>query len=125
MSSILGNRIREIRLNLNLTGEEFGKKLNVTKVAVSKWENGQRSPDTEMLVKIADIGDVSLDWLLGRTDIQNAKLFKYDIGNSSIEIAVDKDIYPDGLTVSEVNEKLRIIKKMEDAGIIKPAEKKE
>ena len=127
MKNIIGNRIRDIRKSINLSGEEFGNRLNVSKTAVSNWENGNRIPDAEALSKIADLGDVSIDWIFGRTDIKNAKLYKYKIDNDEIEIAVDKDIYPDGLTLRQINEKLKIIKKMEDAGIglIKPDEKKE
>lgn len=67
MSSI-GDRIREVRNSLEMNGDEFGKALNVTKVAVSNWENNNRTPDATMLVKIADLGGVSTDYLLCRTD---------------------------------------------------------
>lgn len=63
--STLGQQIKKIRESLGLTGEEFGKKLNVTKVAVSNWENNNRKPDLDMLVKIAKLGNTSVDSLLG------------------------------------------------------------
>lgn len=74
--STLGYRIRKVRENLNLTGEEFGKKLNVTKVAVSNWENNNRKPDAEMLIKIADLGNISTDHLLGRTNDSNFNIYE-------------------------------------------------
>src|SRR3712207_6797934 len=65
ITSTLGQQIKKIRESLGLTGEEFGKKLNVTKVAVSNWENNNRKPDLDMLVKIAKLGNTSVDSLLG------------------------------------------------------------
>jgi len=51
-----------------MTQEQLGKKINVTKVSISGYENGTRSPDVETLQKIAEVFDVSIDYLLGRTD---------------------------------------------------------
>ena len=46
----LGSRIKYVREKMNYTGEEFGKLLSVTKVAVSNWENDNRKPDVDMIV---------------------------------------------------------------------------
>ena len=51
-----------------MTQEELGKKINVTKVSISGYENGNRTPDMETLQKIAEVFDVSIDYLLGRAD---------------------------------------------------------
>lgn len=62
------HRLRELRKEKKLTQEELGSKINVTKVSVSGYENGNRNPDTETLQKLADYFNVSTDYLLGRTD---------------------------------------------------------
>lgn len=77
--STLGERIKNIRESLNLTGEEFGKKLNVTKVAVSNWENNNRKPDADMLIKIAELGNVTTDYLLARTNEKKSIISEEDI----------------------------------------------
>lgn len=61
-------RLKSLRLQHKMTQEQLGKKINVTKVSISGYENGTRSPDVETLQKIAEVFDVSIDYLLGRTD---------------------------------------------------------
>jgi len=62
------SRLRALRLKHKMTQEQLGKKINVTKVSISGYENGTRTPDLETLQKIADVFDVTVDYLLGRTD---------------------------------------------------------
>lgn len=61
-------RLKSLRKERKLTQEALGEKINVTKVSISGYENGNRTPDTETLQKLADFFDVSTDYLLGRTD---------------------------------------------------------
>ncbi|SDD05060.1 helix-turn-helix domain-containing protein [Peptococcus niger] len=64
----LGERIKSLRQENGLTQEEFGKKFGVAKSTVSLYESGKSTPDDSLKVKIADHYDVSLDYLLGRTN---------------------------------------------------------
>jgi len=43
--------------------------MNISKQTVSNWENGNRTPDAETLSKLSDLFSVSVDFLLGITDI--------------------------------------------------------
>ena len=54
-----------------MTGDELGKKFNVTKTAISYWENGKSFPDEETIKKFADFFQVSTDYILGNSDIRN------------------------------------------------------
>ncbi|WLR54318.1 helix-turn-helix transcriptional regulator [Mesobacillus subterraneus] len=67
-------RLRKLRKDNRLTQEELGSKINVTKVSISGYENGNRTPDTDTLQKIADLFDVSTDYLLGRSDTTNVSV---------------------------------------------------
>ncbi len=60
----LGNKINEFRKQFNLTQDELAEKMDVSPQAVSKWENDISMPDVNVLVKLADLFDVSLDYLL-------------------------------------------------------------
>lgn len=113
----LGSRIKYVREKMNYTGEEFGKLLNVTKVAVSNWENDNRKPDVDMIVKIANLSNVTTDFLLCNTDIEKNLLSKYDIDGNDIVFEVSKEVYPNGITKEEMIEKLKILKHFEESGI--------
>lgn len=63
---ILGYRLRELRKENNMSQEQLGKLLGVTKVSVSGYENGTRIPSLDILNGILDVFMVSADYLLGR-----------------------------------------------------------
>ena len=71
----LGNKIRELRRERNLTQEQLAASLNISAQAVSKWEMGASYPDMAMIPTLAGLFKVSLD-----------ELFDFDIKN------VDKEI---------------------------------
>ncbi|WP_050184329.1 helix-turn-helix domain-containing protein [Domibacillus robiginosus] len=76
---MIGERLKKLRKEKKLTQEELGKKVNVTKVSISGYETGNRSPDSETLQKLADFFNVSIDYLLGRSDLKNIDLLDEDI----------------------------------------------
>lgn len=61
----IGRQIAKLRKENNITQEELAKNLDVSAQAVSKWENGG-APDVEMMPRIADYFDVSIDYLFDR-----------------------------------------------------------
>lgn len=68
-----GEILKKLRIEKGINGPELAKLLNVTKQTVSNWENDNRVPSKEIIVKIADIFSTSTDYLLGNTDIKNEK----------------------------------------------------
>lgn len=61
-------RLKEIRLENNVTRKSLALNLEVSERLISYWENDERECSFEMLIKIADFFDVSIDYLLGRTE---------------------------------------------------------
>ncbi len=57
--------LKEIRTKNNLTQDEMAERLFVTRQAVSRWENGDTTPNTEILKEISKKFDVSINTLLG------------------------------------------------------------
>ncbi|MBS6501849.1 MAG: helix-turn-helix transcriptional regulator [Clostridium sp.] len=70
-SNILGKRLKILRTEAGLTQEEFGIPYSLKKSTVSQYESGASRPDDELKKKIALDYNVSIDWLLGLTDIRN------------------------------------------------------
>ncbi|BCC61280.1 TPA: helix-turn-helix transcriptional regulator [Bacillus cereus] len=71
----LGQRIKLIRIKNGMTLEEFGKQiLNANKSVVSKWEKGITVPNNERLAKIAEIGNVTIEYLLSGNPFDNLSL---------------------------------------------------
>ncbi|MFD0671297.1 helix-turn-helix domain-containing protein [Cohnella sp. GCM10027633] len=63
----IGNRIAFLREQRGLTQEELATSLGISRAALSHYEKNRREPDTETLSKVADLFQVSLDYLAGRT----------------------------------------------------------
>ena len=61
---MLSQRIRELRLALNISQVKLAEILGVTKQSVSNWENDNIQPSIEILVKLAEVFGVSTDYLL-------------------------------------------------------------
>jgi transcriptional regulator with XRE-family HTH domain len=70
----IGNRIAFLRDQRGLTQEELSSSLGISRAALSHYEKNRREPDTETLGKIADLFQVSLDYLVGRTSQSTATL---------------------------------------------------
>lgn len=64
MTIKLGNRLAELRKEHGYSQEELADKLGVSRQAVSKWECGEASPDTDNLIELAKLYNTSLDELL-------------------------------------------------------------
>lgn len=63
-----GERLREERIAQNLTQEDMAKKLGITRQAYGNYETGKRDVDSQTLVNLVKILDVSGDYLLGLSD---------------------------------------------------------
>ena len=66
------NRIRELRKDGGYKQIDFCKMLGISQATLSGYETGRYQPDNEMLLKIASMFDVSIDYILGNSDIKKA-----------------------------------------------------
>ena len=82
---MIGKRLKEIRMRNGLSQQALGSLIGVTKVSICGYENGTRVPTMENLVKLADILNITVDYLLGReVTIMNEENKSY-IGSISYE----------------------------------------
>jgi transcriptional regulator with XRE-family HTH domain len=59
----IGERIIELRKKLDMSQGDLAKAMNVSRQAVSKWENDLNSPDTIKLIQLADVLDTDVEYL--------------------------------------------------------------
>lgn len=72
-----GEKIKNIRKEKKMTQEQMANILNVSRQAISNWENNKNFPDLEMIIKISRFFSLTLDELiLGDDDTMTEKLIK-------------------------------------------------
>lgn len=74
MDNILGKRIELERTRLGLNQIELAKKLNLSSSAsISQYESGDRVPSDDIKLKMCELFNCSLDYLMGKSDIRNSE----------------------------------------------------
>ena len=62
---MFGKKLKMLRKQVGLTQANLAKKLKISPSTIGMYEQGRREPDSEMLVKIAELFNVSVDYLIG------------------------------------------------------------
>lgn len=98
MSTILGNRIKQLRISRGLTQRDLANFLNISNTTLSQYESGKRQPSNQVLLKLGEYFNVSVGYLLGSEKEQSA--FSTQVSspeNSDIEDILAKLEEADGL----------------------------
>ena len=91
-----GENLFALRKKKGLTRKQLAEILNVSEVSVGSYERGLRQPNFEMLFRIASFFEVSLDNLLGYSDVAlNISVKKYRLGNAIKLLSTIGAIYAD------------------------------
>lgn len=88
----MGKRITDKRVELGLTQEDLGKKLNppVTRQTISRWEQGAVADiKRSHIAQMAQIFNVSPVWLMGMDKAQNVTLTYEAEGSEAVKLSVD------------------------------------
>lgn len=72
MLVVFKDRLKALRTDNDITQKEIAEYLNISRTAYSGYENFGNEPDYETLVKIADYFDVTIDYLLCRTNFKTS-----------------------------------------------------
>lgn len=110
MNIKIGESIYRLRKQNNLTQEQLATLLNVSNAAISKWENGTAYPDIEVLLKIARVFRVSIDYLYNhRVENEDVDLLIKNIEELKNEGKIDQvlenleealKVYPNDLNLN-------------------------
>lgn len=96
---MIGNRIRDLRLQHHLSQTALSKSINVSQQTITKWETGKAEPSSSALNSLANFFNVSTDYLVGRTDVKNP-------GSRDLDEAIDGAMSFDGQPVTEHDRKV-------------------
>lgn len=99
-------KLKRLRENRGYTQQQLAKALNVSKNSVSHYELNISMPGLDVLLEISDLFDVSLDYLLGRTDV--------NLSSNLLNKQIDKD-----MTVAQAVESILKLDKQHRSDFIK------
>lgn len=106
------NRLKELRQEKKLTQKELADKINVSKITVLRWENGESQIKPDKAQKLADFFGVSIAQLLGyddndfekqiRIDTLNNLIYKMHTTYVSLPEKTDKEAFWSGFKAAEL-----------------------
>ena len=86
------NTVKELRKEKKLTQSELATIIGIDQTTVSKWELNKALPDTATLIKLSEFFDVSIDYLLSRSNFFYPDYLKQKGISNSVENAM-RDTY--------------------------------
>ena len=113
----IGSRLKKLRQSVKLSQRKMGELLGVSQSAIDRYERDTSSPNAENFVAYADYFDVSLDYIFGRCDEPQGKLYEHrprvEQGNPDLKLFVDMCFDP----ASPMSERLKevLTKMLEEA----------
>ncbi|MVX65901.1 helix-turn-helix domain-containing protein [Clostridium chromiireducens] len=106
-------RLKELREKRELLNKDLAKIMMVEPATITNWEKGNRFPKDDVLIKIADYFDCSVDYLLGRTDDHLENSYSENSHAQTIKIELDNGFTCD-LTAKEIE---NIIRQLDAVGL--------
>lgn len=81
-------RIRELRKERHMNQQRLAMEFNISQAAVSNYEKGNPEPDIQLIIKMADYFNVSIDYLAGKSD-KKFNISADDLKDDEMEILQD------------------------------------
>lgn len=88
-------RLKELRNKANITQKELAEAINTSQQNIAFYEKGERKPKHDMVEKLANFFNVSIDYLLGKTDFPDPDL------EVDIDTAIDNSVAYDGTPITD------------------------
>ena len=113
MVNILGKRIESERIRLGLNQRELAKRLNLSSSAsISQYESGDRIPSDDIKLKMCEIFNCSLDYLMGKSDIRNPEKAQEDpLGLAKVGFSMDEYNPPTDKQREQLAELIKVVLK--------------
>lgn len=91
--------IKDIRIRKGLTQAEVAAARGVSSVVYSRYETGSRQPSADALVQMADLFGVTVDYLLGRQDVDDSTLSDFETNLLIASRMADERAQQDALNI--------------------------
>ena len=66
--TLFKERLKELRIEKNISQKELGSIVKMSKMAISHWESGHSEPSINQLIILSNFFNVSVDYLVGKND---------------------------------------------------------
>lgn len=100
---MIGNRIKKLREELNITQEELARKIGVSPSAIGMYERDFREANDEIKIKMCELFNCSLDYLIGNSDIKQNKKSAVVLVYGTIPAGVPMEMIEDILDTEEID----------------------
>lgn len=100
----LSERLKTLRKNKKLSQQEIANKLDVSRVAYTNWENGNREPNLDKITQLAFYLDTTIDFLLGKSDINYYDDTEID---SETDIDYGREVSEDETEAEEISRDIK------------------
>lgn len=105
------NNLKKCRERKNFTVEEVSERIGVSKTAIYNIESGVNNPSIDNLIRLAELYNVSIDYLLGRTNFEDFKTqYEYlqnldedELYKKLDSLSIDRWVTKDGTIYSKLN----------------------
>lgn len=84
----LGERLLELRQEIGLNQREFGELFNISSVRYSHYETDKRTPDIDLIIDFANYYNVSVDYIVGNSNIRDTNQILKD---ETLSLVVELD----------------------------------
>lgn len=81
---MIGQRIRDLRKKKRMSQTELAKSAGVSQTTVTAWETGKAEPSSSAVARLADIFNVTTDYLLGRPNKQETKKDDVELSDDDV-----------------------------------------
>ena len=81
---MIGQRIRDLRKQKRMSQTELAKSAGVSQTTVTAWETGKAEPSSSAVARLADIFNVTTDYLLGRSNKQETKKDDVELSDDDV-----------------------------------------
>lgn len=102
------NRIKDLRIEKNISQTRLAKVLSTTQRSINHYETGKRNPDIKKLTLLSDYFNVSIDYLLCKSDIRNSNKIIDDFNLLSKDSKKELERYMEILKLKDMEERNKI-----------------